>query len=362
MRTKPEPAPHTVEALQALIERSTGAPLDADAQAQILAVLRGGAVDPAGAPGQQPGPREMTLLVAGVRGLADLLALQPSEVAVSAINRCLLRLGEVAVKHGGSIDHFSRDALLVLFGVPDARADDVERAVLCAVELQMVMRDLNQQHLNERLPPLFLGVGVHTGTVMAGHFGSPAYSEFMVLGETVELVSRMQAFSLRGQVLISDATYQLCWGMASTSAPMQVYIKGRPRPEVLRELVAVPSRRLKVPRQEFRRSHRVDARVPCECRRVQDGIVMPNPLPGTVYDIGYHGLLVTTAEPLPLHAEVRLEFDLALIDYRASDVYARVITLKQEGSEWMAGLEFTSISPECSAKVQMFVQVLVGTR
>jgi adenylate cyclase len=47
------------------------------------------------------------------------------------------------------------------------------------------------------------------------------------------------------------------------------------------------------------------------------------------------------------------------VDYRAADVYARVVTIKQEGDEWVAGLEFTSISPECRAKVQMFVQLLV---
>lgn len=349
-----EPSTDNFEALQALIEQSTGSRLGADAQAEMRSLLRDGAA--AGA----PGPSEMTLLAAGVRGLSGLLALQPHDVPVAAINRCLLRLTEVVAKQGGRIHHFARDSLLVLFGAPDAASDDVERAVLCAVELQMVMRDLNQEHLNEKLPPLFLGVGVHTGTVMAGRFGSPAYSEFMVLGDEVELVSRIQAFSLRGQVLISDATYQRCWGMASASAPMQVYLKGRPRPESLRALVAVPSRRLKVPRQEFRRSHRVDARLVCECRRVQDGIVTPERLPATVRDIGYQGLLVTTSEPLQLHAEVRLEFDLVLIDYRARDVYARVITLKQEGSEWMVGLEFTSISPECSAQVQRLVQVLVA--
>jgi adenylate cyclase len=219
-----EPSPDTFQALQTLIERSTGTRLGADVQAEMRALLREHTAV------NVPGPSEMTLLVAGVRGLPDLLAIQPQDAAVAAINRCLLRLAEVVAKHRGSIHHFARDALLVLFGAPEAGADDVERAVLCAVELQMVMRDLNQEHLNERLPPLFLGVGVHTGTVMAGRFGSPVYSEFMVLGDEVELASRIQAFSLRGQVLISDATYQRCWGMASASAPMQVYLKGRRKP------------------------------------------------------------------------------------------------------------------------------------
>ena len=76
----------------------------------------------------------------------------------------------------------------------------------------------------------------------------------------------------------------------------------------------------------------------------------------------YHGLLVEMTEELALHSELKLEFDLTLVEYHATDVYARVITLKPEGGQWLAGLEFTSISPECHAKVQMFVQLLVAAR
>ena len=81
-----------------------------------------------------------------------------------------------------------------------------------------------------------------------------------------------------------------------------------------------------------------------------------------IRDIGCHGLLIEADEPLVLHSELKVEFDLTLVDYRATDVYARVITTKQEGVQWLAGLEFTSISPECNAKLQMVVQLLVASR
>ena len=128
----------------------------------------------------------------------------------------------------------------------------------------------------------------------------------------------------------------------------------------MRELIAIPSQKLKVPRQEFRRSHRVDARLPCLCQRMHDKIVVPHIVHGAIRDIGYHGLMVELVEPLEPHGEIKLEFELPLVDYRAADVYARVVTLKQERDEWVAGLEFTSISAECHAKVQMFVQLLVA--
>lgn len=349
--------------LQALIARETGASLGEAATAEMAAILRG-TEGPDGVFNESlvVAPREVTILLADLRGFTALSAAQPAGVVITALNRCLTLLSEVVFRHQGTIDKFMGDSIMVLFGAPVARADDVDRALMCAVEMQMAMRELNHEHMRERLPEVFLGIGVNTGTVMAGRFGSDVYSEYTVIGEEVNLASRIEAFSLRGQVLISEATYQRCWGLVSASAPMQVYVKGRQQPVGLRELVAIPSRKLKVPRQEFRRSHRVDTRLPCLAQRIQDKIIVPQIVHAAIRDIGYHGLLVETADELALHSEVKLEFELALVEYRATDVYARVITLKAEGGQWLAGLEFTSISPECNAKVQMFVQLLVAAR
>ncbi|PJI98805.1 adenylate cyclase [Acidovorax sp. 69] len=352
-----------VRRLQALIERETGAPLSDSAQAEMAIILRGiECPEGAATDGLAVAPREVTILLADLRGFTALSGSLPAAVVIAALNRCLSRLSEVVFKHQGTIDKFMGDSIMVLFGAPVARDDDVDRALLCAVEMQIAMRDLNLEHMRERLPQVFLGIGVNTGNVMAGRFGSELYSEYTVIGEEVNLASRIEAFSLRGQVLISEATYQRCWGLVSATAPMLVYVKGRHEPVSLRELVAIPSRKLKVPRQEFRRSHRVDARLPCLCQRLQDKIIVPQIVHAAIRDIGYHGLLVEVTEPLELHSEIKLEFDLTLVDYRAMDVYARVITFKPEGDQWLAGLEFTSISPECNAKVQMFVQLLVASR
>lgn len=352
-----------VRRMQALVERETGTALNEGALVEMAAILRGmECPDGAATDGLAVEPREVTILLADLRGFTALSGAQPAAVVIEALNRCLSRLSEVVFKHQGSIDKFMGDSIMVLFGAPVAREDDVERALICAVEMQLAMRDLNLEHLRERLPQVFLGIGINTGTVMAGRFGSAVYSEYTVIGEEVNLASRIEAFSLRGQVLISESTYDRCWGLASASAPMQVYVKGRVQPVNLRELVAIPSRKLKVPRQEFRRSHRVDARLPCLCQRIQDKIIVPQIVHAAIRDIGYHGLLLEVAEPLALHSELKVEFDLTLVDYRATDVYARVVTLKQEDDQWLAGLEFTGISPESSAKVQMFVQLLVASR
>lgn len=357
----------TMQRLQAIVVRETGVGLGAAALAEVQGFLTAGDRLRAdwvktGDATLQAQPREVTLLLADLRGFTEMSALQPAAEVIAALNRCLVRLSEVVLRHQGTIEQFLGDSMRVVFGAPIAHEDDVERALVCAVEMQLAMRDLNLVHLRERLPQVYLGIGVNTGMVMAGHFGSDLFLQYTVMGEEVDLASRIEAFSLRGQVLISESTYQRCWNRVSATAPMQVYVKGRLQPVSLRELVAIPSRKLKVPRQEFRRSHRAGTRVPCLCQLVQGDDVQPRIIHAMILDMSYHGLMLELPERIEPGNVLQLEFDLTLVQYRAVGVFARVVKIKAEKGHWVAGLEFTEISEECRPKVQMFVQLLVASR
>ena len=86
---------------------------------------------------------------------------------------------------------------MVLFGVLTKRDDDVARALACAVEMQIKMHELNVGHGQQKLPELYMGIGINTGEVLAGVLGSDLYSEYTVIGDEVNLASRIEAFSLR---------------------------------------------------------------------------------------------------------------------------------------------------------------------
>lgn len=349
--------------LQAWIERETGATLGPAAQAEMRAILDGGAtLDEGAETASEAVQREVTILLADLRGFTALSATRPAGEVVAALNRCLARLSEVVFRHQGTIDKFTGESIMVLFGAPVARPDDVERALVCAVEMQLAMRDLNLEHLRERLPQVYLGIGINTGTVVAGRFGSDLFSQYTVIGEEVSLASRIEAFSLRGQVLMSEATYQRCWKLVSATAPMQVYVKGKTEPVAMRELVAIPARRLKVPRQEFRRSHRADTRVPSLCQLVQGDDVQPRIIHGMIVDVSYHGLQMELPERIEPGNVLQLEFMLALVEHRAVGVFGRIVKIQADGDHWVAGLEFTEIDEATRQKVQMFVQLLVASR
>ena len=329
---------------------ATGAALSADHEKQLMNVL-------AGLAGEKPrartvenfSHRDVTILLADLRGFTSLSASHPAGTVLEVLNQCFVTTSEAIVRHHGTIDKFAGDSIMAIF--PDARA-----AVTCAIEMQIAMHQVNSQHRQRNLPELYMGIGINTGRIMAGLVGSELYSAYALIGEDVSLTSRIEAFSLRGQVLISESTYALCDGFAATGDAMEVYVKGKSGRMQLREVTGIPSLQLEVPRQEVRRSPRISVRLPFSFQRVERKIVVPERMPGTILDVGYHGVLADMHRDVPLHSEIKLGFELPLVAHNADDIYARVV--KRSGDN-VAGLEFTSLSAQSNSKLQLFVQMLL---
>lgn len=357
-------AQQVLQRIREVIARDTGKPLSAAGATEIESVLRElsgpGQAFPS-APGQEFLSREVTILLADLRGFTAIAASHPAGIVIQLLNPCLIKMSEIIFTHQGTIDKFMGDSIMVLFGAPVSREDDVRRALVCAVEMQMAMNSLNLVHKDQGMPELFMGIGINTGTVLAGTLGSERYSEYTVIGDEVNLASRIEAFSLRGQVLISQSTYERCKDYVETNAPMEIHVKGKPQPVNLREVVAIPSLAMKVPRQEIRRSHRIEVKLPFRYHRIEHKIVLPETHSGLIRDIGYHGMLLEVDGDLPLYSEIKLDFDLPLVDYQAANVYAKVVGCKEKDGRTRVGVEFTSVPQETNAKIQLFVQLLIFT-
>jgi len=350
----------TLQRLQEIIGRERGAPLAETGLAQVEAVLTEAFGRAAGA-GCEGGflSREVTILLADLRGFTAVSALHPAGVVLELLNRYLVTMSEIIYRHLGTIDKFMGDSIMVLFGAPTTRDDDVRHALACAVEMQLAMDKLNEDHKERGMPEFYMGIGINTGTVMAGLLGSELYSEYTVIGDQVNLASRIEAYSLRGQVLISEATFERCRGYVETAEPMEVHVKGKEQPVTLRELLAIPSLGKEVPRQEIRRSPRVEVRIPFTYQLIENKIIMPQVRRGTLLDISYHGVLAELEEPLPAYSDIKLDLDMSLIGYHAADVYAKVLKTKPEGERYASGIEFTSVSVQSNLNIKHFVQLLI---
>nr|WP_315231126.1 adenylate/guanylate cyclase domain-containing protein [uncultured Albidiferax sp.] len=346
--------------LRALLARETGTVVTPAVDAELTAIMDAALGEPVAGQELAVVKREVTILVADLRGFIALTATHPAGTIVTMLNLCLERMSDVIARYQGSIDKFTGDSMTVLFGAHAERPDDVMRAMACAVEMQLAMRLLNDQYQRGRMPELYMGIGINTGSVMVGRFGSESFSQYTVIGNEVSLASRIESFSLRGQVLISENTYKRSNGTVSATEPVDVFVAGKLVPVKLRELIAIPSLHLKVPRQEFRRSHRAEVRIPCSLQILEGTTVLPNPIKAHILDIGYHGVLLELDLPLEVGFDVKLNFDMTLVEYPVTDIYARVMKISHADGLVLAGLEFTALGTETNTKLQMFVQMLVG--
>lgn len=360
---KDNPGREAVRRLQALIARETGAVLKHAARMEMESIVQcalGAEAEDRVTDGDHSfEPRNVTILLADLRGFTSITTTQPAGIVIGLLNHCFGRMSEIIALHQGVIDKFMGDAIMVLFGAPIERPDDVRRALVCAIEMQRAMVELNDSHRQSGVPDLYMGIGINTGSVMAGRFGTDFYSEYTVIGDEVNLASRIEAFSLRGQILISESTFAQCRDFVTVGDAMEVFVKGKSQSVRLHELLEIPSRNLKVPRQELRRSHRIEVKLPCSFNFVQGKIVMPHAISANIRDIGYHGVLIELDHPIEVHDEVKLEFELPLVDFMATDIYARVVKAQRRDNRLFAGLEFTSINPDTNMKLQLFVQLLV---
>lgn len=354
------PVQETFRSIQSLIAAATGTSLQGEAAHRLkhlLAHLAGSASTP---PSTETFlSREVTILLADLRGFTAVAARHPVGVVLELLNRYLVHMSEIIYRNHGTIDKFMGDAIMVLFGVPVTGQDDVKHAMTCAVQMQIAMEEVNRDHETRGLPQLFMGVGINTGTVMAGLLGSEVYSEYTVIGDEVNLASRIEAFSLRGQVLIGENTYRRCREYIETGEPVSVLVKGKPEPVLLREVTGVPSLGLRVPRIEIRRSPRVEVTIPFSYRLVQNKIVLPKVREGKTRDMSYHGLLAELAEPQPSMTDIRLQLELSLLGGGATDLYAKVLNNFMVDGRHLCGIEFTSTSDETAIDLRRFVQLVL---
>lgn len=282
-----------------------------------------------------------TILFGDLRGFSAMLSSSPPASAFETLNRWFVRMSEISAAHGGTIDSFIGDAIMLLF-------DEPRRAVACAVDMQLAMADL---------PELYMGIGINSGEVIAGVLGSKLHSVRTVIGEEVNLAARIEAFCLRGQILASEATCALCDGHAETGAPMEVHLKGRRASVTLREVHGIPSLGKRVPRLERRRSPRVQARIPFSYQLLANDVVSPVRAAGTILDVDYGGMLIELQRELGLLEELKIEAILPLTGYRADDIYARVVNAQPQAGRY--GIEFTLVGPETSRNIRTLVQLLV---
>ncbi len=305
--------------------------------------------------------REVTILLADLRGFTAMSENYSPSSVIELLNRYYTRMNEIIVtQYEGTVDKFMGDSVMVLFGAPESRDDDVERAINCAVEMQMAMDEINETNESLGLPNLFMGVGINTGTVVAGKVGSELHSEYTVIGDEVNLASRIEAYSLRGQILISNNVFKKAEAFIETSAPTDVFVKGKKRPVSLFELLTVKKPVIRyVPRRECRKSHRIEVTMPFTFQKLSGKTILLEKYKGTILDISLNGIMAIIEDPVDLFLEIKFPLMLSMMDEENSDIYARILKIFEVEGQQRVCIEFTSIQPDAKKAIKNYIERII---
>jgi adenylate cyclase len=146
---------------------------------------------------------------------------------VDMLNEYFEQMVEIIFKYEGTLDKFVGDEIMALFGSPVAHPDDAYRAVKVAVEQLRILGEWNKVRVAEGEPQIQIGIGINSGSVVAGYLGSSKALEYTVIGDVVNTASRLCSVAKAGEVIISKKTFDLVSDYFDAQELSPTQVKGK---------------------------------------------------------------------------------------------------------------------------------------
>jgi class 3 adenylate cyclase/HAMP domain-containing protein len=308
--------------------------------------------------GQKIGGRRqhVTILMSDLRGFTGLSENRDPEKMVGLLNRYLGRMSEVILEYDGLIDEFIGDAILAVFGIPEARENDALRAVACGVAMQNALAALNAQIVQEGYPLLEMGVGINTGPVIAGNIGSEMRVKYGIVGTAVNVAARIESNTTGGQVLIGESTYESVKGHVVVEGAQTVMMKGLKHPLVYFPVRGVgPPYSLELKPQD-KEKEEVAISLPFCLWPMDNKRVVDERIHGETLTIGENTITARLEKAVDSFSDIKLKFDFCLDAHCFEDVYAKVVAVERPGKETVAHLRITAIQASDKALLTRWIK------
>lgn len=156
--------------------------------------------------------QSVAVLFSDLRGFTTYAESLDPEDIVEQLNAYMSVMVDTITQHQGIVDKFMGDGIMAVFGAPIPSEDDADQAIGCAIAMMQAIEDHNQEREAHGLPKLRHGIGVHYGPVIAGNVGTAQRAAYTVIGDTVNLASRLETATKKFDVdlLVSEETIQAC--------------------------------------------------------------------------------------------------------------------------------------------------------
>jgi adenylate cyclase len=183
----------------------------------------------------------VTILFSDIRSFTTISESMDPQHLVGLLNEYFTEMVSIVMDEGGVVDKYIGDAIMAVFGAPVPKPEDAVNAVRAAVRMRRALRTLNERLKSRNIAPLRTGIGIHTGEVVAGNIGSERRMEYTVIGDAVNLASRLESSTkeLGVAVAISEDTYALTKHVILARTIREITVKGRNQPVMTYELLGM---------------------------------------------------------------------------------------------------------------------------
>lgn len=171
----------------------------------------------------------VTVLFADIRGFTSMSEQMSAQQVSEILNEYFTEIEPIITHYNGVINKFIGDAVMAIFGEPIQDKNHAGNAVKCAYAMLQKVKELQKKWANEGKPKIEIGVGINTGEVFVGNIGSVNRMEYTVIGDTVNLASRLESYNktYKTKMLISPTTYEEVKGFVDVIRISDVQIRGK---------------------------------------------------------------------------------------------------------------------------------------
>ena len=279
-------------------------------------------------------------MMSDLRGFTALTANMKPEKVITFLNRYLGKMVDILMAHRGVIDEIIGDGILAFFGAPESLEDHTTRAVVCALEMQTAMAEINKENQKEGLARLEMGIAVHTGTVVVGNIGSETRSKYGAVGADVNFTGRMESYTVGGQVLVSDAVVKKLEKTINIKNTLSVRMKGMPEKIVLYDVNGMNNKIVLPEKSEI--SEPLPKPVQVLIQRLNKKTLDSKKIRARITHTSQTSAIIKTANAVDQWEDIHVTLPSGMGEF-----YGKIIKVTSlDDNNWEALVRTTSLSPE----------------
>ena len=295
--------------------------------------------------------RRVTIMMTDLRGFTALAERLEPEQVVQVLNSYFEIMVEVVLKFKGTINEIIGDALLVIFGAPQEMPDRAEQAIACAITMQNAMAKVNEQNRSQGLPELEMGIGLNETEVIVGNIGSSKRSKYSVVGSGVNMTSRIESYSVGGQVLVSESVRHEAGEILRIDSERVVFPKGAETPLKIYEVGGIAGHYNFALEEQISPLVTLRRQIPINYKVLQGKTVGKRELSGSVIRLSKKCAEVIIDQPVEMLSNLKMNLRDVDENLAIKYFYGKVVEIKTK-SEKIHTVRFTSLPPEIDAYFQ----------